>query len=591
MRTVTRILIAGTLVVILTPILAAQTIPTPITTSWQYNPALPGAWFDANNWSLGLPTATLAAQIANGGIAVLDDPLKDAAAASLKVGTSYVGGGTLLQRRGSLAITGDISLGAPDYMLYQPVQPLYMMPTPLGVRGRYDLYDGSVKANAISLSSSYGYYPIYSATDVNATGAPSTYVMPGPGSLMQQFGGAVNLSSLDINGGTLGGPIPMAGTTTAYPIPAFGSTYNLIGGALNTGWVDITAAGGSASLFQCGGTLSAPNGIDVLSAGGAATYRLAAGTVTTPMLDVGWGAVPLVTPAYGAAMPIFMPRAMFSMGGASANFSVTRSLSFDAGAAYSALWGSKIQMAGASLANQSTDPLSLGGLGQTSFVFTSGPQANPGINWQTFEVAGKDLGLTRQGFVGNFVTDSLQIGSDKGAGDVKLVDTFHNEGDANQKEALYVRKLVVGPGSELDLNGLDLYCLYASVDPTATILNGKILGGTDIGPITPPPQPPPGPLPPICIAPPLWGRNGDFNMDGVVDGVDFLTWQTNYKTGSGLSVAQGDADGDGVVDGVDFLIWQSNYRPGGTLAVPEPTALVLLGLGALAALRRSRRRD
>ena len=55
---------------------------------------------------------------------------------------------------------------------------------------------------------------------------------------------------------------------------------------------------------------------------------------------------------------------------------------------------------------------------------------------------------------------------------------------------------------------------------------------------------------------------GDFDVDGDVDGDDFLVWQQGFGT---------EYDGD------DFLIWQQNYNPGAASgsAVPEPTTLLL----------------
>lgn len=50
---------------------------------------------------------------------------------------------------------------------------------------------------------------------------------------------------------------------------------------------------------------------------------------------------------------------------------------------------------------------------------------------------------------------------------------------------------------------------------------------------------------------------GDFNLDGSVDGSDFLIWQTGL--GSPREYWQGDADFDGDVDGADLAIWQANY--------------------------------
>ena len=47
---------------------------------------------------------------------------------------------------------------------------------------------------------------------------------------------------------------------------------------------------------------------------------------------------------------------------------------------------------------------------------------------------------------------------------------------------------------------------------------------------------------------------GDANLDGVVDGQDFLVWNNNKFT-SVAAWSAGDFNADGVVDGQDFLIW------------------------------------
>ena len=70
--------------------------------------------------------------------------------------------------------------------------------------------------------------------------------------------------------------------------------------------------------------------------------------------------------------------------------------------------------------------------------------------------------------------------------------------------------------------------------------------------------------------------DGDFDLDGDVDGNDFLVWQRTDGTPGGLT------------------LWQNNYGTGvlaaiGTSAVPEPTSVTLLLLG-LAVIGRSTRR-
>jgi hypothetical protein len=84
---------------------------------------------------------------------------------------------------------------------------------------------------------------------------------------------------------------------------------------------------------------------------------------------------------------------------------------------------------------------------------------------------------------------------------------------------------------------------------------------------------------------------GDFDLDGDVDGADFVAWQTNFPTATGATLAQGDADGDGDVDGADFVIWQTNFpfTPGpGAAPVPEPASVFILTTCALVlSLRRT----
>lgn len=53
----------------------------------------------------------------------------------------------------------------------------------------------------------------------------------------------------------------------------------------------------------------------------------------------------------------------------------------------------------------------------------------------------------------------------------------------------------------------------------------------------------------------------DFDSDGDVDGIDFLTWQRGFGIISGATLAYGDADGNGAVDAVDLMEWQGQLGP------------------------------
>ena len=73
---------------------------------------------------------------------------------------------------------------------------------------------------------------------------------------------------------------------------------------------------------------------------------------------------------------------------------------------------------------------------------------------------------------------------------------------------------------------------------------------------------------------------GDANLDGTVDGGDFLAWNTNKFT-AGAAWTAGDFNADGTIDGGDFLIWNNNkFMTSDVNVVPEPSAVVML-IGAL----------
>ena len=82
---------------------------------------------------------------------------------------------------------------------------------------------------------------------------------------------------------------------------------------------------------------------------------------------------------------------------------------------------------------------------------------------------------------------------------------------------------------------------------------------------------------------------GDANLDGVVDGADFLIWNDNKFT-TVAAWCSGDFNASGTVDGSDYVLWNDNkFTSADHFAVPEPTTgfLLLVALGGLA-FRRQR---
>jgi hypothetical protein len=75
----------------------------------------------------------------------------------------------------------------------------------------------------------------------------------------------------------------------------------------------------------------------------------------------------------------------------------------------------------------------------------------------------------------------------------------------------------------------------------------------------------------------LAARPGDFDLDGDIDGIDFLAWQRGVGIAGTATVADGDANGDRIVDAADLAIWKANYAKASLVAatVPEPTSAVI----------------
>lgn len=74
----------------------------------------------------------------------------------------------------------------------------------------------------------------------------------------------------------------------------------------------------------------------------------------------------------------------------------------------------------------------------------------------------------------------------------------------------------------------------------------------------------------------------DFDLDGSVDGHDFLIWN-EHKFSSTARWSLGDANGDGTTDGEDFIAWNQHKftSSDGVGAVPEPEAGLLWMVGLL----------
>ena len=84
---------------------------------------------------------------------------------------------------------------------------------------------------------------------------------------------------------------------------------------------------------------------------------------------------------------------------------------------------------------------------------------------------------------------------------------------------------------------------------------------------------------------------GDTNLDGQVDAVDLNALALNWQSTTAESWSQGDFNGDRVVNATDLNTVALNWNRGAAAnaAVPEPSGLVMFGLGVLGLVSRLRR--
>ena len=76
-----------------------------LATYWRHDPAAPGDWFDANNWTDGVPADVAGAYVDNGGAAEIAGASADADANALYVG--YGDAGAVWQHARTLTVAGD----------------------------------------------------------------------------------------------------------------------------------------------------------------------------------------------------------------------------------------------------------------------------------------------------------------------------------------------------------------------------------------------------------------------------------------------------------------------------------------------------
>ena len=491
------------------------------------------------------------------------------ATASTEIGVG--GAGQFIQTGGVHRVAGKVRIGGQPYWAppreagesYAP----YPYPGPSS--GRYILSGGELRADGLEVGAGYppvdwlanaSFAPWVSATMHHSDGvAAITGAVRVRGGLYRMTGGILEAGGIHVNGEyyydssqfVQSGGLSRTGGLYVGPeycilggasdpddpngfAPAYGhQVFTLSGGVLQADHVQVTG-GGTSLLNQTGGELRIAGALRVTGAG--AGYTISGGSLNVSSLHVGgWS-------WYGSSLQ----PARMSILSADVKITVTDRLTLNDWGAFGAVDGSTIHMFGADFLNYSTDPSSMAGLDHLRLVFSIGPEDDNKLD--LMEVAGKDLGFVRAGFVNNFVLHTLQLGGTD-VGELRLADTFDNQPDFDGKEALYVRNLIIGPGSRLFLDGVNIYYLN---------------GGE--------------PKQFFC---------GDANLDGAVALADLTALADNYGQ-SGRAWCHGDFNADGIVGLADLLALADNYRRIGIAAadatVPEPATALILGLGGAALL-------
>ncbi len=358
------------------------------------------------------------------------------AGGSLRAGEEVVGkygAGTFEQTGGDNTVEGALRIGRHA-----------------GAEGLYSLQGGSLSSGLVeigpagrgTLSNGGGVHVMSNHLYIGTYGGgDGRYELSGSGSLSapREFLGNQGVGAIVQTGGT---------NTVAHELylgywAGGRGTYRLIGGTLSAG-EEVVGRYGAGVFEQTGGTNTVEGGLYlgryVESEG---SYTIRGGWLEVRELHLGGEGV-----------------GRLEIAGSSAELEVSDFLHLGPGAAISADAPITVHMTGTIFENESTDPESLAGLANLELRFEG---TSPAMDW--FEVGGRDYGPVERGFDGNFAVGRLIL-----AGvELGLTDFFDNRPDWDGSEALYVEMLVVEEDSLLDLNGLNVYCREAAIDPGATI--------------------------------------------------------------------------------------------------------------------------
>ena len=295
---------------------------------------------------------------------------------------------------------------------------------PLANAGYVYAQSGQVSGLLVNGPSAQGAYHIGDGADV--TMPPSFCLAAGYSGMgrVLQTGG-----SLTTIGVVLGG----------WDVSSGWGSYELQGGTLAvTGTSSLLDIGyrGTGVFTQTGGTASVQGAMYVGRMGGNGMLNVGGGTLRVGGLYVGDAS------STGA----------LKISNAETEFQITK-MYFGPNSTFTAVPGTAIRVVGIGplFFHSSTDESALEDLEQVTMIFGGDDKLRGAL----FEVAGRDFGPTSGAFAHNFTLGSLVVG-DAYPVALYLRDDADN-GNRSSAEALYVHNLAVGPGSTLNLGGLNLY--------------------------------------------------------------------------------------------------------------------------------------
>jgi len=392
-------------------------------------------------------------------------------------GEGYVGdraNATFTQNNGTVEFTENLYLGCAS-----------------GAVGRYELFGGSLTCDKLYVG--YGGTGIFKQLTGTTLNANEIHVADGSSMVLadhflvsghfgllgssldlgtnhfivdgldaeSEMGGAASLQSGDQCYGDarkgamkqLGGHNRAHGTLTIGHHPGATGSYSMTGSSVLEAFDEMIGDGGEGDFDQHGGTHTCTGTLTLgCQTGGRGSYTIGGGTLDTDGLAIG---------GQGAGR--------FDFADPDAHVYVRSHMSIGPLGALQAVAGARIHMTGSHFDNESTDPTAMAGLANLELIFEGGTD-----DIDLFEVAGRDIGYAIGAFDLNFDLGRLILGSGEGIGQLRLVNQHDNWPAWDGPEAAYVHDLVIGSGSYLDLNGLNLYYLHGSIHPDATIVGGTL---------------------------------------------------------------------------------------------------------------------